>query len=74
MLQHFHSEQVREVVGALKAGTPGIVSVFAGRIADTGVDPVADYERSTVYLSSKDGVELCGLVRAKPIIFIKRMS
>jgi transaldolase len=33
-------EQVRAVVDALDANTPAIVSVFAGRIADTGRDPV----------------------------------
>lgn len=32
--------QVKVVVEALKDGVPSIVSVFAGRIADTGVDPV----------------------------------
>lgn len=33
-------EQVRGVVGALKKEVPSVVSVFAGRIADTGVDPI----------------------------------
>jgi transaldolase len=33
-------EQVREVVCALEGGVEANVSVFAGRIADTGVDPV----------------------------------
>jgi transaldolase len=33
-------EQVRDVVLALKGGAPSNVSVFAGRIADTGRDPV----------------------------------
>jgi transaldolase len=32
--------QVRDVVAALAGGTPAFVSVFAGRIADTGRDPV----------------------------------
>jgi len=32
--------QVREVVAALSPETPSCVSVFAGRIADTGRDPV----------------------------------
>ncbi len=32
-------EQVTETVEALKGGAPSIVSVFAGRIADTGRDP-----------------------------------
>ncbi len=33
-------QQVRDVGAALAPGTSAIVSVFAGRIADTGVDPV----------------------------------
>jgi transaldolase len=33
-------EQVRDVVTALEDGPPACVSVFAGRIADTGRDPV----------------------------------
>jgi len=33
-------EQVRDVVGALNPNVPSYVSVFAGRIADTGRDPV----------------------------------
>ena len=32
--------QVREVVDALRGGAPSCVSVFAGRIADTGRDPL----------------------------------
>src|SRR5207244_8906613 len=33
-------EQVRSIADCLAPGTPAIVSVFAGRVADTGVDPV----------------------------------
>jgi transaldolase len=33
-------EQVREIRDQLAGGPPSIISVFAGRIADTGVDPV----------------------------------
>ncbi len=33
-------DQVRAVADALAPDAPAIVSVFAGRIADTGVDPV----------------------------------
>ena len=36
----FTEAQVRGVVGALNQDVPSIISVFAGRIADTGVDPV----------------------------------
>jgi transaldolase len=33
-------DQVREIRDQLAGGPPSIISVFAGRIADTGVDPV----------------------------------
>src|SRR5262249_61257909 len=33
-------DQSRPVAAALDPATPAIVSVFAGRIADTGVDPI----------------------------------
>ncbi len=33
-------EQVRETAAALKGGAPSVVSVFAGRVADTGRDPI----------------------------------
>ncbi len=33
-------DQVRHVAESLRGGAPSCVSVFAGRIADTGVDPV----------------------------------
>jgi len=32
--------QVKEVASALNSAVPSVVSVFAGRVADTGVDPV----------------------------------
>jgi transaldolase len=32
--------QVREVLPALNPATPSYVSMFAGRIADTGIDPL----------------------------------
>jgi transaldolase len=36
----FTTDQVSEVAGAVANGAPSIISVFAGRIADTGRDPV----------------------------------
>jgi transaldolase len=36
----FTLQQVETVVAALKDGAPAYISVFAGRIADAGVDPV----------------------------------
>ncbi|MBX3454248.1 transaldolase [Ferrovibrio sp.] len=36
----FTLQHVRDIVAALDAKTPAILSIFAGRIADTGVDPM----------------------------------
>jgi transaldolase len=36
----FTLAQVEAITAALDAATPAVISVFAGRIADTGVDPV----------------------------------
>ncbi len=35
----FTPEQAREVAEALKGGPPSVISIFAGRIADSGRDP-----------------------------------
>jgi transaldolase len=51
-------EQVRAVVDALDANTPAIVSVFAGRIADTGVDPVPLMREAASICAAKPKAEL----------------
>lgn len=45
-------EQVAGTVDALHPNVPGIVSVFAGRIADTGVDPMP-IMRATVAMAAR---------------------
>lgn len=50
----FTLEQTTNVINALSAETPAIVSVFAGRIADTGVD---------AYVLMKEAAKIC---MAKP--------
>ena len=48
-------EQVRETVDAFAEGTSNIVSVFAGRIMDTGVDAVPVMKEVTKLCKSKPG-------------------
>jgi transaldolase len=50
--------QVRDVVNALAPGTPACVSVFAGRIADTGRDPVPIMQAALELVAMKPDVEL----------------
>ncbi|WP_081313308.1 transaldolase [Brochothrix thermosphacta] len=51
-------EQVQDTVDALIPGTNNIVSVFAGRVADTGVDPTELMVKSLEICKQKPGAEL----------------
>ena len=51
-------EQVRAVVDALAGGAPSCVSVFAGRLADTGVDPVPHMAAAVALLRAAPQAEL----------------
>ncbi len=51
-------DQVRHVAEALDAETPAVVSVFAGRIADTGLDPVPLMREAVGVLESRPKAEL----------------
>src|SRR5215471_6096410 len=50
--------QVRGVAGALNPAVPSVVSVFAGRIADTGVDPMPIMRESLKLLKNQPKAEL----------------
>lgn len=51
-------QQVKETVAAFSEGTTNVVSVFAGRIADTGVDPLPIMEEAVKVCRTKAGTEL----------------
>jgi len=50
--------QVRDVAAALNPTVPSVVSVFAGRIADTGLDPMPTMRASGVLLETQPKAEL----------------
>ena len=51
-------DQVQQVTDCLAPGTPAIISVFAGRIADTGVDPVPMMAQAVKIMKAKPKAEL----------------
>jgi transaldolase len=51
-------EQVRDVVTSLNPNIPSYVSVFAGRVADTGVDPVPVMAKAVEMLKVAPAAEL----------------
>ena len=50
--------QVETVVDAVRGGAPSCISVFAGRIADTGCDPVPHMSKALELLARAPGAEL----------------
>jgi transaldolase len=52
------AEQTAEVCAALEGGAPACISVFAGRVADTGRDPMPIMQRSLEHIAPLPGVEL----------------
>jgi transaldolase len=51
-------DQVRAVAGALDPKVPSVVSIFAGRIADTGVDPMPIMQESRQILVGQPKAQL----------------
>jgi transaldolase len=51
-------EQVRQVTERLASDTPAIISVFAGRIADTGRDPMPIMAEAVTVMRAKPKAEL----------------
>jgi transaldolase len=56
-------EQVRHVAQALKGGAPSYISVFAGRVADTGRDPIPLMKSALEIMAPEPN---CQLVWASP--------
>ena len=51
-------EQVRKVAEAVQGGSSSFVSVFAGRVADTGVDPIPMMQEALELLKTAPNAEL----------------
>ena len=51
-------EQVRKVAEAVQGGPSSFVSVFAGRVADTGVDPIPMMQEALELLKTAPNAEL----------------
>jgi len=52
------TKQVAEVTAALSPKTPAVISVFAGRIADTGISPVPIMKDAYKIVKPKQNIEL----------------
>ena len=71
----FTPKQVDEMVEAVDAETPSIISLFAGRIADTGVDPIP-FMAESVKKAAIYQAEACGrqIITVPNCILAKRKN
>ncbi len=67
----FTPAQVDEMVEAVDAETPSIISLFAGRIADTGVDPIPFMTESVKKAAASPTARSCGRPRASLSTFTR---
>ena len=54
----FTINQVHEILSCLNKDTPAIISIFAGRIADTGVDPTSIVKEAVEMAKEYNNVEI----------------
>ncbi len=54
----FTVDQVKEIIGNLKKEVPAIISIFAGRIADTGCDPMPIMREAKALMRNCSNYEL----------------
>ncbi len=54
----FTIKQVQLIADAIENTTPAILSLFAGRIADTGIDPLPLMKESIKYTTDKKNIEI----------------
>lgn len=64
-------DQVKDVSKVLRSDVPSVVSVFAGRIADTGVDPIPAMKESAKILKPLAKAELLWASSREPLNIIQ---
>ena len=54
----FTNEQVEKIISVLDVDTPSVISIFSGRVADAGIDPVKHFIKCKQIIHSKSNIEL----------------
>ena len=67
----YNFNQVKKIVKHLKNQTKTIISIFAGRAADTGKDPIPEFKKSIKLLRKKKNIEILWASVREPYNFIQ---
>ena len=69
----FTIDQVQDVINVVENNTDLIISIFAGRIADTGLDPINTMKEAIKLCKSKKILKFYGLVQEKFLMLFKQI-
>ena len=67
-------EQTRRILKNLNKKSKSIISIFAGRMADKGKDPVPVFKKSIILTKNLKILKFFGLAHVKLTIIFKRSS
>ena len=70
----FTFKQVKKIIDNINNNSDVIISVFAGRIADTGIDPEVIVARIVKYAQFKKILRFSGQVQEKFLIYTKQID
>ncbi len=67
----YNFNQVKKIFKHLKNQTKTIISIFAGRAADTGKDPIPEFKKSIKLLRKKKNIEILWASVREPYNFLQ---
>ena len=54
----YNFQQVKKIYNCIKSDSKVIISIFAGRMSDTGIDPVSTFKKSVKLVKKKSNIKI----------------
>ena len=67
----YTSKQTKEILNNINKKTKIIISIFAGRMSDTGKDPVPEFKKSLTYSKKFKNVEILWASTREPYNYLQ---
>ena len=64
-------EQVKKIAKCIITPTPVIISIFAGRMADTGIDPLPIFKKSIALVKKKKNIQILWASTREPYNYLQ---
>ena len=64
-------EQVKKIVRCIQTNTPVIISIFAGRMSDTGINPIPIFKKSIALVKKKKNIQILWASTREPYNFLQ---